>query len=159
MKSTVAIYKTHDHAIEAIKILDEARFPLKRVSLIGKVEVVEDHIHLRNLEPLKNAPVFIGAAAGSVIGLLSGIGIFAIPGIGFIYGAGAVIGTIAGLDLGLVGGGIITLLATFGIQEESAIQYEEHVQAGKYLVVVQGTQDEINKAKQILEEEKGVLME
>lgn len=159
MKSTVAIYSTHDHAVEAIKVLDQAHFPLKQVSLIGKVELTEDHLHTKSLESMKNAPVIIGAAAGSLIGLLSGIGIFAIPGFGFIYGAGAVIGILAGLDFGLVGGGFITLLATYGIQDEHAVEYQKHIQEGKYLLVVQGSPEEIIKAKHILDAEKGVLME
>src|ERR1039458_7789200 len=123
MNATIAVCKTQQEALDTIKALSVSGFPLKQVSLIGKAEIVGDHIRLQSLDSVKNAPVVIGSIAGPVLGLLSGLGIFLIPGFGFLFGAGAVIGTIAGFDLGLISGGLVTLLATLGIKKEAVVTY------------------------------------
>lgn len=159
MKSTIGICDTHEHAVEAVKVLEDAKFPMNEVSIIGKVENVEDHLHVRSLDPAKNTPVIAGAAAGTVVGLLTGLGVFAIPGFGFLYGAGAVVGTIGGFDLGLISGGIVTLLATLGIHKDLALKFDEHVKNGRFLLVVQGPEGDVKRAKVILSPEKGILFE
>lgn len=153
MKAKVALFQTHKEAIDALQKLDDAGFPMKHVSLIGKAEVVDDHLHVKNLEPLKNAPVLIGTSAGLVAGLLTGMGVFAIPGFGFLYGAGALVGALAGFDIGLAGGGFATLLATAGIQKDHVIAFEEHVNEGKFLVIVNGPIEEVDRAEHILHTE------
>jgi hypothetical protein len=153
MKSQVAVYGSHEKALQAIKVLEQADFPLKQVSLVGKAELVYDNVHVKSYEPVKNAPVVIGAIIGPMLGVMTGVGIFTIPGFGLLYGAGAIIGAIAGFDLGLVSGGLITLLVTLGIKKESVVQYEEHLHGGKFLVIVQGSEEEIKQAEHILHTE------
>ncbi len=150
MESTVAIYNTHDEALEAVKVLERFSFPLKNVSIVGKIEIIEDQIETQPLDKIKNDPALIGVGIGTTVGLLSGIGLFAIPGLGFMYGAGAVVGAIAGFDFGLVGGGLVSLLKTIGIKEDKAVNYESHLSSGRYLLIVKGAQEEIDKAKEIL---------
>lgn len=153
MKVVVAVYKSHEEAIDAIKTLGESKFPLKQVSLIGRVELIDDQMRLKSLDPVKNAPILIGSIAGPVLGLLTGLGVFVIPGFGFLYGAGAIIGIIGGFDLGVVSGGLLTLLATFGIKKKSILSYEESISKGNFLVIIQGNQQEINQAEYILHTE------
>lgn len=153
MKSRVAVYDTHEKAINAIKVLNDKHFPMEHISLIGKAEITDDHIHIKSLETVKNAPVLIGSGAGLIIGLLSGIGVFTVPGFGFLYGAGALIGAIGGFDLGLVTGGIGTLLATIGIKKDRVVKCHEHMNEGKFLVIVNGSEKEIEKAEHILHTE------
>ncbi len=150
MKSQVAVYDSHEKALQAIKVLSEHNFPMEKVSLMGKAEVIDDHIHVKSLEDVKDAPALLGAGAGTIVGLLTGVGAFAIPGFGFLYGAGAVLGAIGGFDLGIIAGGIGTLLATIGIKKDKVVKVHEHLKAGKFLVMVQGTSEDIKKAEQIL---------
>ncbi len=150
MRVIVGVYPSHDEALDAIKILGSAAFPLKQVSLVGKVEIIDNQMSIKSLDPVKSAPAVIGSIMGPVVGLLTGIGIFAIPGFGFLYGAGAIIGMIAGFDLGVVTGGVVTLLATYGINKESVVRYEENISNGNFLVLVQGNLKEINQAEQLL---------
>ncbi len=102
MEVKVAVYDTHEKALNAVRKLDDNKFPLTEVSIIGKAELIEDHMHIKSTEPMVNAPAAIGSVAGIVAGILTGIGIFAIPGFGFLYGAGAVIGAIGGFDIGII---------------------------------------------------------
>ena len=151
MKIQIAIYDTHEKAINAIKLLADHNFPMSHVSLLGKAEVIDENIHIQTLEPIKNAPVFLGVGAGAIIGLLSGIGVFAIPGFGFLYGAGALVGAIGGFDIGIITGGISTLLLTIGINKDDTVKYHEHLNQGKFLVFVNGPLEEVEKAKDILQ--------
>ena len=61
--------------------------------------------------------VSLGIAVGSIIGILTGIGIFAIPGLGFLFGAGSIVGAIAGVDFGLMAGGLTTIFTSIGIDK------------------------------------------
>lgn len=153
MNAKVAVYDSHDKAIEAVCELEAQGFPVKQVSIVGKAEIIDDHIHVKSLDMAKNAPVLVGTGAGVIVGILTGLGVFAIPGFGPLYGAGAVVGALAGLDFGLIGGGLVTLLATIGIKEESVVKYRQHMKEGKFIVVVQGTLDQINQAEQIIHSE------
>lgn len=150
MKSQIAVYDTHDKAVSAIKRLSQENFSMDHVSLLGKAEVIEDHIQVKSLDTIKKAPAVIGMGAGTLLGLLSGVGVFAIPGFGFLYGAGALVGIIAGLDLGLIAGGAISLLSFTGLKEEEVVKCQEHLKEGKFMVIVKGAQEEIERAKHIL---------
>ncbi|KGO89811.1 hypothetical protein [Flavobacterium suncheonense] len=153
MKSKIAIYETHKEAVDAIKTLHDHGFPMKNVSLIGTAEVIDDHIHVRTSDVVQKAPAVIGIGAGTVIGLLSGIGVFTIPGFGFLYGAGALVGAVAGFDLGIVTGGLISFFAYLGIKEDEVVKYEEHLKEGKFMVVLNGSMEEIEQAEHILHTE------
>ncbi|MEZ4936990.1 MAG: hypothetical protein R2799_05300 [Crocinitomicaceae bacterium] len=150
MKAIVATYETDEMAVKAIQHLSEFNFPLNKVSLIGKSEIHEDNLHVKSNNNIKNAPAIIGVGAGTIIGLLSGIGVFAIPGFGFLYGSGAVIGAIGGLDLGVLGGGLTSLLISIGLKKEETVQFEKHLNNGRFLVIVNGSEREINLAETLL---------
>ncbi|PWA09119.1 hypothetical protein [Flavobacterium laiguense] len=153
MESQIAIYDTHEKAVNAIKELSAQGFSMENVSLLGKAEVIEDHIHIKSLDTIKEAPAIVGMGAGTLIGLLSGIGVFTIPGFGFLYGAGALVGIIAGFDLGIVAGGVISLLTFAGIKEDKVVKCHEHLKEGKFMVIVNGSKEEIQRAKHILHTE------
>jgi len=154
MNATIGVYDTHDKAVEAIKALKDAGIDQRKLSILGKATVTEDNIHIASGEPAKLAAAEVGAAAvlGPVLGVLTGVGLFAIPGLGFLYGAGALVGAIAGFDFGLIGGGIVSAFTILGMKKDRAAEYEKHLQEGKYMVVAQGEQGEINKAKEILDQ-------
>lgn len=150
MDTQIAVFDTHEKALHAISVLNDYHFPMAHVTLLGKADVIDNHIHVRSLTPIKNAPALLGMGAGTLIGLLSGLGVFAIPGFGFIYGAGALIGAIAGFDIGIVGGGIVSLLAILGIRKDKQIICKEHLEEGKFMVIVHGTPEEVAKGENIL---------
>ena len=150
MNTIVGVYESHDKAVEAVKTLEDSGYAHKNVSLVSKAEMINDHIHVKSEHTVEKAEVGVGIAAGSVIGILTGIGIFAIPGLGFLYGAGALVGAIAGLDFGLLGGGLVSILTSIGIDKALAAKYEKHLNEGKYLVFVQGDEDQVKHAHQLL---------
>ena len=76
----------------------------------------------------------IGATAGGVVGLLTGLGLLAIPGVGPVVAAGWLVATAAGAAVGGTAGGIIGALTQAGTSEEDAYVYAEGVRRGGTLV-------------------------
>ena len=158
MKTTIGVYPTHQDALEAVTSLHAAGFAKKQVSILGKVQDQEGvteagtEVSQEKMARVAGAEVGISALAGSTLGLLTGIGVFAIPGLGFLFGAGALVGAIAGFDIGLIGGGIISALTLPNLEPDIAKQYDEDIRRGRFLVIVQGSQEEVEKARQLLDE-------
>ncbi len=160
MEQQVAVFNSHKEAIEAVKILKQHNFPMKHVSLIGKAGIVDnEHVHLIDEEDehldetdkATNVPAYVGVGAGTLLGLLTGLGVFAIPGFGMLYGAGALIGAIAGADVGMIGGGFTSVIAKLFTDKKHVENIKDHIEAGKFVVVVSGDKEEIAEAKNILE--------
>jgi uncharacterized membrane protein len=152
MNAAIGVYDSHDMAIEAVRELKESGYPVKQLSIIGKadVEVVDKELHVQSKNPINLAGVGIGTTLGATLGILTGVGLFAIPGLGFLYGAGALVGAIAGIDFGLIGGGVASVFATVGLKDEDTQKYQENLAEGKYLLVAQGSKDEVSNAIEVL---------
>ena len=161
MTSTIGVYDDQAAALAAISELKQAGFPANQLSLLGhaKGEASDDETKLESLDaehefdkPMKIAAtgVGIGAVVGPILGALTGLGILAIPGVGFLVGAGALAGAVAGLDAGLIGGGIISALAIARNNKVHEDKYHGHLEAGRYLVVAQGSEEEVKHAHDVL---------
>jgi len=150
LNTIVGVYDTHDTAIVALEALKASGLPVKNMSFISKADIIESKLHASSVEGISNAPVEIGVVLGPILGILSGISIIAIPGLGFLYGAGAVVGAIAGFDVGLIGGGITTILMKLGINKDKTPVYHNHLEKGKYIVTLFGTKEMAEKAKVVM---------
>ncbi|MCW3122047.1 MAG: hypothetical protein JWQ38_1539 [Flavipsychrobacter sp.] len=149
MNATIGIYDNHDLAVEAVQKLKDANYPVNQLSIMGKAqeEGVDSEMHITPKSPIKVAGLGVGTALGTTLGVLAGVGVFAIPGLGFLYGAGALVGAIAGFDFGLIGGGIASVLATVGVKDENMKKYHDALDAGKFIVVAHGSEEDVNKAR------------
>ncbi len=155
MNTAVGIYDDHELAVDAVRKLRDLGFPLQLITIMGKAEeeeVVDNDMHIMVKNPVNLVGVGTGTAIGAALGVLTGVGVFAIPGLGFLYGAGALVGAIAGFDFGLIGGGIASVLATIGVRDENAQKYHDALEEGKFLVIVHGTGNDANTAKAMLHE-------
>lgn len=157
MNTTVGVYDTHEKAIEAVQELKRAGYPVQQVSLIGKAVIIDDLMHVRHNRGIKNVPAIIGAILGPMLGLLTGVKLFAIPGFGFLFGIGAVLGAMAGFSLGIAGGGVISLAAILVIRSRAVLKYHEHIEEKGFQVIAHGNENEVNKAKQILDSHKNSM--
>jgi hypothetical protein len=96
----------------------------------------------------------IGAFWGGFWGLLFGSGLFLIPGLGPILVAGPLVAwIIAGLEGAAVVGGVSAVgagLVSIGIPKDSVLKYEVALKTDKYLLVVHGTEDAVDNAKNII---------
>lgn len=102
----------------------------------------------------------IGAGVGGVIGLLTGLGLLAIPGVGPILAAGpiaaalgigaAATSTVVGAGIGAVAGGLIGGLTHLGVPKEHAEYYAEGVRRGGTLVTVDAPDNQAQQAVDIM---------
>jgi hypothetical protein len=76
----------------------------------------------------------IGAAAGGAVGLLTGLGLMAIPGVGPVVAAGWLVATLAGAAAGGVTGGAVGALTEAGIGKDEADVYAEGLRRGGAVV-------------------------
>ncbi len=165
MKATIGVYEDQAKALAAIQALKAAGYPDNQISMLthtkeahhpedpGESEegtgVDSDNVFDRPMR-IAAAGVGIGAVVGPVLGALAGVGMLAIPGLGILVGAGALAGAIAGLDVGIIGGGIISALAIARVNQQHEELYQEHLQEGRYLVVAHGSESEIEHAREVL---------
>ena len=150
MNTIAGVYESHDDAVQAVQTLKDAGYDTKNISVVSKAELVDDHIHVKSDHKVETAEVSVGVAAGSLVGILTGVGVFAIPGLGFLFGAGALVGAIAGIEFGLLGSGVVAILSSMGIDKTHADKYEKHLNEGKYLLFVQGDEKSIHHAHEVL---------
>jgi hypothetical protein len=141
----VSLYDTHDGAVEAVKLLKNAGFNEKHISLLGRTDVGDD-------VQIKDANVAArGVGIGALVGVLAGVGLASIPGLGILYGLGAVAGAVAGFDFGVIGGVIASALAIKSMNKEVADRYEAELKEGKTLLAFSGNENEVGQAKTVLE--------
>lgn len=161
-KRAVGVFSNRRDAEDALYELRESGFPIDRVSVIKQDADRNDDIAGAQVrEDIGNKSdegATVGAVSGGVLGgltgLLVGLGTLAIPGIGPIMLAGAtataLATTVAGAGIGAAAGSLLGALVGLGIPEERAKVYNERVERGDYLVIIDGTDVEIAKAEEIL---------
>lgn len=153
--SCAALYRTHPEAEEAIKKLEKAGFDMKKLSILGKGFHSEEHaVGYYNIGDRVKFWGKQGVFWGGLWGLLFGSAFFWIPGIGPLVVAGPLVAIIVGgLEGAAFGGGLGVAgaaLYSIGIPKDSIIDYETAVKADKFLLIVQGSKDEVERAADIL---------
>ena len=154
--AVVAVYETHVSAEQGVKELQRAGVDMHTLSIIGKDTHTDEHVvgYYNTGDRMKYWGK-AGAFWGGLWGLLFGSAFFAIPGIGPVLVAGPVIAWIVGaLEGAAVVGGMSAIgagLVGMGIPKNSVIEYELALKTDKYLLMVNGTSAEVDKARGILE--------
>ena len=153
--SVVVMFDEHSQAEEGVRELQQAGFDMKTLSIVGKGYHTEENVvgYYTAGDRMKYWGTN-GAFWGGIWGLLFGSAIFMIPGIGPLVAAGPIVTWIVGaLEGAAVGGGVSAIgagLYSIGIPKKSILQYETSLKAGKFMLVVHGTPDEVTRAKAIL---------
>jgi hypothetical protein len=82
-----------------------------------------------------------GSLFGSVLSLLSGVGVLFIPFLGTVVAAGplaaALLGATGGALYGAIGAGLGSVLISLGMGQERAAIYQTRVQVGEFLIVAE----------------------
>ena len=105
----------------------------------------------------------VGAVIGGAGGLLTGLGLMAIPGVGPVVAAGwlaaTAVGALGGAVVGGAAGGIIGALTDSGVSEKDAHVYAEGVRRGGTLVTAKVSDELADQAKRILGQTNSVNLE
>ncbi len=153
--AAVAVYATHVQADAAIKSLQSSGFDMKKLSIVGKDYTTEERaVGYYNTGDRAKFWGKTGAFWGGLVGILFSSAFLVIPVVGHIIVLGPLVSSIiGGLEGAAVVGATSALFAALvgmGIPKDSVVQYENEVKAGKFLVLAQGTPEEIARAKGIL---------
>jgi hypothetical protein len=169
-KRGIGVFSSYDSAESALIQLKSAGLGMERVSLIGRdverqVEVTgaktsealtdigDEAARNRTAgEAAKNGAI-AGTAFGGVAGLLVGLGALALPGVGPVMLAGAAATTLAatasGSAIGATAGSLAGGLVGLNVPDEQASMYSDRVAQGNYLVMIEGSANDLNKAESI----------
>jgi hypothetical protein len=153
--NVVAVYNSHTEAEEAVAKLSAASFDITKISIIGKDYHTEEKVvgYYSTGDRMKSWGG-LGAFWGGIWGLLFGTGFFLVPGIGPVLVAGPFLAALIGaLESAVVVGGLSAVaagLVSLGIPKESAVKYEAEIKADKFVLIVLGTAEELERARSIL---------
>jgi hypothetical protein len=154
-RSVIGIYNTMDQAEKAIQRLDQGGLPIRQVSIVAKNLASEKKITgFVSTGDVAKTTAGVGAWTGGVFGLLIGAAFLWVPGVGPMIIAGplaaALLGGLEAAAAGGVTGGLLGALIGWGVSRQHILKYEECVSAGKYLLIYHGSDDDVNKANDIL---------
>ena len=159
--SCIAIFKTHHEAEQAIKELDRAGFDMKKLSIVGKDYAREENVigYYNGINRVKFWGKR-GAFWGGLWGILFNPAVMCVPGTASLSAGGLLFITLAsGLSTAIFTGSLTALgaaLYSIGVPKNSIINYETAVKMEKYLLIVHGTQEETQRASDILNTGKEV---
>ncbi len=159
-KRAIGVFARRNDAEAAVSELRNSGFASDDVSIIGKDTGNNANANVagttqgNKADEGAKAGATTGAALGGVGGLLVGLGALAIPGVGPVLLGGAAATALAtaitGAGIGAAAGGVTGGLVGLGIPENQAQKYSDRLNRGDYLVIVDGTDDEIRRAEAIL---------
>jgi hypothetical protein len=148
-----------------IKALESVNFPIKQVTIVkqqlesGDEEVAvtqDEFIDSKSTSSSAKAAVTAGAMGG-VAGVLMGIGALMLPGIGSIAVLGvnsALVGMATGGAYGAAAGTLMGAALGNDISEEESKKYSDRLAQGKYLMIVEGSNEELSLAGEVLSAQK-----
>lgn len=157
--AVVAIYDTHSEAEEAVRDLQKSGFDMTKLSIVGKDYHTEENVvgYYSTGDRMK-AWGASGAFWGGLWSLMFGSAFFLIPGIGPLLAAGPLVVWIVGaLESAVVVGGLSALgaaLFSIGIPNDSIVEYETQIKAGKFVVIAHDAEGALDKGMIALEATK-----
>jgi uncharacterized membrane protein len=160
----ISIFKTRQEAEQAIKDLDQAGFDMGKISIVGKDYEREEKVtgYYNTLERVKFWSKR-GALWGGLWGLLFSPAFICVPVAGSLTAGGLLLSTLAScVSTAAFTGGLTALGAALygiGIPKNSIIKYETAIKLEKYLLIVHGTRDEVERASDILSTVQGAEVE
>ena len=157
----IFIYKTHQQAEDAIRLLMASGFDPRKLSLVGKGYHSEQHpVGFYTSGDRVRAWGKAGAFWGGFWGLLFAPAVFFLPGLGLVAMAGPFVSALVGVLEGavLVGGlsAIGAALIQLGVPEDQVVKYENALTVDSYVLMVHGNAAEAHKAHELLLETHAV---
>ncbi len=128
------------------KQAEQAMHDLRAANFYNLGFVVRDQDHITQMLPdgeiaehseeghSAGAGAMTGGVVGGVVGAVTAL---LIPGFGPAIAGGILTTTLGGAAIGAAAGGLIGAFVTMGVSEEDARYYEQEIQSGRTVVIVQ----------------------
>jgi hypothetical protein len=160
-KRAIGVFPNRQDTESALNELKNSDFPMDKISVVARdvsendemAESESEFVREQTLKGVGTGAIAGGAFLGGIGALVAGLGTLAIPGLGSVVLVGAqsaLAGTLAGGFYGSAAGGIIGAVIGNGVSQEQAKAYSDRLSNGDYLVMIDGTDDEIHRAESIL---------
>jgi len=163
-RTITAVIKEREQIDSIVRRLLDRGISREHISLVGRnfhsETRIAGFITKRDviLGGLKQGAAF-GSFFGSVLGLLTGVGVLFIPFVGTIAVAGPIggllLGAASGAIAGSAGAGLVSALAAWGMPEDKAAIYQTRVEAGEFLVMVEVPMNKSGEIQLLLESAGG----
>lgn len=154
MKTITGLFDTYGDAEAAVSNLEAAGIPSTDISIVSNNGDARHKEDGADAAEGAGTGAGIGAGIGGAGGLLTGLGLLAIPGVGPVVAAGwlaaTAAGAVAGAVVGGATGGIIGALTDSGVSETDAHVYAEGVRRGGTLVTARVEETRQSEAETIL---------
>jgi hypothetical protein len=142
--AVVGVFGTHEAAQSAVSSLARAGYDMRRISIVGKDYRTEERpVGFYNTGDRLKVWGSRGAFWGGLLGLLVSPAFFLIPAVGHVIILGPLTSALVGaLEGAAIGGGVSVLgaaLASVGVPRDSIVRYEGDIRAGRFVVIVHGT--------------------
>lgn len=163
-RSVSAIFKQREQIDNVIRRLLDRGISRDDISVIGKnfhsESKIAGFITKKDviLGGLKQGAIF-GSLFGSVLALLSGVGVLFVPFIGTLVAAGplgaALLGAASGAIAGGAGAGLVSAFVALGMPEEKAAVYQTRIEAGDFMLAVEVPANKSGEIQLLLESAGG----
>jgi hypothetical protein len=154
---TVAAFTEIAGAEDTVSKLIDGGVSAEKISVLAKDMQCEKQVHgfVTSCDVAKKTAT--GSAwFGGLFGVLAGAAFIWVPGAGPLVVAGSLTSTLLGGVEGAVAaaaaGGVLGWLSALGIEKKHILKFEDHLKAGRYLVVVTGSVEDLGTADSILSE-------
>ncbi len=147
-KVVVGVFADREQAEQAMHDLRDANFynlgfivrdQEHITQLLPDSEMSETNEHVEEEHPGRTGAVR-GGVVGGVVGAAAAL---LIPGVGPAVAGGILTTILGGAAIGAAAGGLIGVFMNIGVSEEDARYYEQEIQSGRTIVIVQADDDPI----------------
>lgn len=159
-----AVYQEEEQIDQVIRRLLDRGVPENHISVMGRNfqsnTRIAGFITKKDviLGGLRSGAIF-GSLFGSILSLLTGVGVLFIPFVGSVVAAGpltaVLLGATSGALAGSAGAGLVSALVALGMPEEKATLYQTRLQAGEFLVMVEVPADRSGEFQLLMESTGG----
>ncbi|MGE3272410.1 MAG: hypothetical protein AB7P40_26920 [Chloroflexota bacterium] len=151
----IGVFDDRADAEQALHALKAAGFAPDHIDVAAlQSPESEEAMHTPGGRPSRRVDEGTGVLAGGILGGVAGwliaASTIAVPGLGALVAAGALVGALGGAGIGAAAGGLVGYLVDHGLAHEEAQYYHERVRHGSVLVAVRDT-TRISEAQAILQ--------
>ncbi|MBC1220114.1 general stress protein [Nostoc sp. UCD121] len=155
----LGVFANSQQIEQAISELKTANFPMEKVSVIAKDVEQGDRVGEAQIsDRIGNQDVNTTGAVGETLtattwgSALLGLSSLALPGLGAVLAAGSVgvalVSSVAGVAVGAAANqNLLKALGDLGIPEEKARVYSDRLQQSYYLLILEGSEEEIHRVE------------
>ncbi|QDV64072.1 DUF1269 domain-containing protein [Crateriforma conspicua] len=152
----IAEFRRDEAFRNGLLALQKARFDEQQISTVVRSDELDNTktpktgqrtANKVDSEKLTSATTMTGGLVGGAIGAASLVGPFLVAG------------PIAGMAVGAVGGGLIAALTNTGVQTENAKTYQQRVEEGSRLIIMEDEPLKLREAERILKTVDPVTLE